>query len=156
GPYAYFQSFVKGGQYPHVRRQPREGGDAVTLIDGDREAEGRPYFALAGAQPSRDHRLIAYAFDGNGSEYYTIRVRDAHTLEDAPDEVPDAEGELVWSADGKSFYYTRLDENHRATSVWRHVLGTPASEDVCIFHEPDPGFFVHVGETHDRRYIVIG
>lgn len=156
GPFAYFHSFVTGGQYPRVQRQPREGGETVTLIDGDAEAKGRPYYALAQATPSRDHRLIAYAYDGNGSEYYTIKVRDAQSLTDLTDEVPDAEGEIVWGAGGASFLYTRLDDNHRATSVWRHKLGEPASQDQLVFHEPDPGYFVHVGETHDKRYAVIG
>ncbi len=156
GPYAYFHSFVTGGQYPHVRRQPRDGGPAVTLIDGDAEAKDRPYYALAQATPSRDHALMAYAYDGNGSEYYTIKVRETATLADLADEVPDAEGDVVWSADGRSFLYTKLDENHRATSVWRHVLGETASQDKLVFHEPDPGYFVHVGETHDKRYAVIG
>jgi oligopeptidase B len=157
GPYAYFQRYVTGGQYPRVCREPREGGgDPQVLIDGDAEAAGKPYFSLSQAEPSRDHRLLAYATDTNGSEYYTIRVRDTATMSDLADEVPDAEGELVWSPDGASIYYTRLDEHHRATSIWLHRLGTSASDDTLVFHEPDPGYFVHVGVTRDQRYVIIG
>jgi len=35
GPYAYYVSYVEGGQHPRYCRCLREGGEEKTLIDGD-------------------------------------------------------------------------------------------------------------------------
>ncbi len=151
GPHAYFMSFVTGGQHPRLCRQPRNGGLSEILLDGDALAAGKPYFSLGAAAWSDNHRLLAYAFDDKGSEFYTIHVRDLETGQDLPDTVPDMEGQPVWSADGRSFYYIRVDEHRRPSQVLRHRIGSPASEDEVIYREPDAGFFTRVGHSLDKR-----
>ena len=46
GPFEYFVSHVTGGQYPRLNRRPRGGGPEQVLIDGNKEAEGKPYWQL--------------------------------------------------------------------------------------------------------------
>ena len=75
GVYAYFSSYVTGGQHPRLCREPRAGGVVQVLLDGDALAAAKPYFSLGAAAWSHDHSLLAYAFDDKGSEFYTIRVR---------------------------------------------------------------------------------
>lgn len=156
GPYAYYSSYVTGGQHPRYCRRPRDGGPEQVLIDGNELAEGQAYFGLGGVAHSPGHDLVSWSADTKGSEYYTIRIRDAATLEELGDEILDTSGGMVWSADGQSLFYVRLDENHRPLRVYRHVLGTPASEDRLIYDEPDIGFYVGIAATQDHRYIVIG
>jgi oligopeptidase B len=146
---------VAGGQYPQFCRQPRAGGASEILLDGDRLAEGLPYFRFAGVYQSPDHRLVAYAADVNGSEYNTIRIRDLASGADLPDEITEAEGAAAWSACSKYLFYVRLDANHRPQRVYRHELGRPASEDELVYEESDSGFFVGLSETQNSRFILI-
>ena len=155
GPYAYFTSYVTGGQHPRLCREPRAGGESRILLDGDALAEGKPFFSLGAATWSRNHRLLAYAFDDKGSEFFKIKLRDLETSGDLPDEVPDMEGEPVWDAGGNSFYYTRVDEHRRPLKVLRHRVGTDTREDEFIYQEPDPGFFTRVGDSLDKRFLFI-
>ncbi|MGO9173319.1 MAG: S9 family peptidase [Rhodomicrobium sp.] len=155
GAYAYFTSYVVGGQHPRIERQPRDGGEATVLLDGDAMAAGRPFFQLGGAAWSHDHRLLAYAFDDKGSEFFKIKLRDLETGLDLADEVPDMEGQPVWNADGTAFYYTRVDEHRRPLQVLRHRVGTDAGKDELVYQEPDSGFFARVRESQDRRFVVI-
>jgi oligopeptidase B len=155
GAYAYFTSYVTGGQHPRLERQPREGGEAAVLLDGDAMAAGKPFFQLGAAAWSHDHRLLAYAFDDKGSEFFKIKVRDLETGQDLADEVPDMEGQPVWNADGTAFYYTRVDEHRRPLQVLRHRVGTDAGKDELVYQEPDAGFFTRVRESQDRRFVVI-
>ena len=37
----------------------------------------------------------------------------------------------------------------------RHVIGTPSSDDVLVYEETDPGFFVGIAKTESRRLILI-
>ncbi len=155
GPYAYFTSYKTGGQHPRLCREPRTGGESCILLDGDALAEGKPFFSLGAATWSHNHRLLAYAFDDKGSEFFKIKVRDLETGQDLLDEVPDMEGSPFWDIDGNSFYYTRVDEYRRPLQVLRHRVRTDASEDELIYQEPDAGFFTRVGDSLDRRFLFI-
>ncbi len=155
GPWSYFVSFVTGGQHPLFCREPRDGGEARVLLDCNKLAEGHAYFEVGGVAHSHDHRLLAYGVDDKGSEFHTLKLRDLERGEDLPDEVGETTGSGVWSASGEWLFYTRLDENHRPRRIFRHRVGTPASQDVQVYDEPDSGFYVSVGETSDRRYILL-
>ncbi|MBN8999615.1 MAG: S9 family peptidase, partial [Rhizobiales bacterium] len=155
GPYAYATRFLEGAQHPRIVRTPRDGGVETVLIDADALAQGHAYFDLGGADHSPDHRLIAWSFDDRGSESYTIRVREADTGIDLDDRIEGTTGGAVWAADGRTMFYTVLDDNHRPCRLYRHVVGTPQAEDVLVFEETDPGFFLGVGQTQSARYILV-
>lgn len=154
GPFAYFQRYEKGGNHAHYCRRPRNGGAEEVLLDGDREAQGHSFFKLKDARHSPDHRLLAWAADTKGSEYFTIRVRDLATGLDG-DSVPDTTGRAVWLGDGSGFLYVRVDDKHRDNRVFLHRLGTPVSADVLLHEETVPGFFVSIGETQDEAFALI-
>ncbi|MBJ6126233.1 S9 family peptidase [Microvirga splendida] len=155
GPYAYFTRYREGGQHPLVCRQPRDGGAETIMLDGDRQAEGHPFFDLGGADHSPDHRLLAWGADIKGSEYFTIRVRDLESGTDLPDEVAQTSGGAVWLNDSSGFYYVELDENHRPVRVKRHLLGTAPDRDQVVYEEKDPGFFVKLGTTQSDAFVLI-
>ncbi|MGD9669977.1 MAG: S9 family peptidase [Hyphomicrobiaceae bacterium] len=155
GPFEYYARYVVGGQYPLVCRRPRGGGDEQVLIDGNAEGSGKSYWGFAGSVQAADHRLLAYAADEKGSEFYTIRIRDMETGRDIPDVITDAGPGMVWSADCNMLFYVRCDENHRPRSVYRHLLGTAQSDDVLVYEEADTGFYVHISATQSERLILI-
>ncbi|HEY4203251.1 MAG TPA: S9 family peptidase [Devosiaceae bacterium] len=155
GPWAYNSRMLEGKQYPLIVRTPREGGDEQILLDCNVEAEGVEYFGFGGASHDPTHRLMTWAADRQGSEYYTIVVRDLETGKEIADRIENSAGDGVWSSDSKSFYYTELDDNHRPFRVRQHVLGTPQADDSIVFEEADPGFFVGVDKTLSEKFIVI-
>jgi oligopeptidase B len=155
GPYEYFTSYVTGGQYPLLNRRPRGGGAEQVLIDGNKEAEGKPYWQIGAAAHSPDHRYLAYAVDDKGSELFTIRIRDLETGQDLPDAIPDTRSSIVWARDSRTLFYVRLDDNHRPLFVYRHRLGMPAEQDTLVYAEKDIGFYVGVGQTQSGKYIIV-
>ena len=68
-----------GGQHPLYCRRPRDGGEEQILLDGNALAKPHAYFRIAGVSHSPDHRLIAYAVDTKGSEFYTVNIIEAAT-----------------------------------------------------------------------------
>jgi oligopeptidase B len=156
GPYAYFISYAAGAQYPAYERLSRDLSSEVSvLIDGNREAGDKTFFRLGGVARSPNHAQLAWSFDDKGSEFYRIHVRDLASGRDLADEVNHTAGGAVWAADGKSFFYTLLDDNHRPLRVLRHIVGAPASSDLVVYDEPDHGFFVGAGKTLSDRFIII-
>jgi oligopeptidase B len=154
GPWDYFVRYVEGGEHPVFCRQPRGGGETQRLIDGNALAAGKPFFQLGGVDHSPDHSLVAYGTDDKGSEFYTVQLRDVASGTDLPDAITDTSGGVEW-ADARRFYYVRLDENHRPLRVFRHVLSTPAEADTLVYEEHDEGFYVGVGSSQSRRFIII-
>jgi oligopeptidase B len=155
GPFAYLRKFREGGQHEMFGRCPRDGGEIEVVLDGDALAADHGYFRFGGARHSPDHKLEAWSADTKGSEYFTIRVRDWATRLDHEDLVEQTDGAVVWSSDCKSFFYVKLDDNHRPMQVWRHCLGTPQANDMLVYQEHDAGWFTHIHESTSGRFCVI-
>ncbi len=156
GPFAYSWKFREGGQHELIGRAPRDGGDFHSVLDGDALAKASDYFKFGGRRHSPDHRLEAWSADLRGSEYFTIRVRRWDDGVDLPDLLTETVGSVVWGRDSSFFYYVRIDENHRPLQVFRHRLGTPQSNDVLVYEEPDTGWFTRIEESASGRFCIIG
>ncbi|MCO5731914.1 S9 family peptidase [Rhizobium sp. SSA_523] len=155
GAFAYGTLYVTGGEQAHYFRTPRDGGARELLLDGDKQAEGKDYFRLSGLDHCSDHTRGIWGYDDKGSEYYTLRVREFSTGSDLPDRVENTAGGGVWAPDGKSFFYTLQDDNHRPSKVFHHILGQPQSADRLVYEESDPGFFMGVGGSLLDDFIFI-
>ena len=155
GPFAYFTRHREGGEYPLICREPRAGGEAAILLDGDKEGEGRAYFDLQDAAHSPDHKLLAWSADVAGSELYTIRVRDLESGRDLSDELRATSGEVVWCTDSATFYYVEVDENHRPSRVRRHCLGQAQAVDELIYEESEVGWFIDIDQTTSGAFVTL-
>ncbi|MDB5590700.1 S9 family peptidase [Enterovirga sp.] len=156
GPWEYLTRHRENGQHEIVCRMARGGGTEEILLDGDLEARNFSYFELSGIAHSPDHTLLAWSADRSGAELYTVRLRDLGTGRDLEDEVRATSGDIVWSADSRSFYYVEVDENHRPVRVRRHRIGEPAETDAVIYEEPETGWFVTIDQTSSHRFLVVG
>jgi len=170
GGWWYYARTVEGKQYAvHCRRavRPDDAGPPVSedgsplegeqvLLDGNELAGESPFFAMGAVNVSPDGNLLAYSTDLAGNERYTMRFKDLRTGETAPDEIPDTYYGSAWSADASVLFYITVDDAWRPYRVWRHIIGTPASEDVIVFEENDEKFGVGVGLSRSERYLMIG
>ncbi|WP_339832264.1 S9 family peptidase [uncultured Parvibaculum sp.] len=156
GAFAYYTRFEEGAQHPIFCRRPRdaESGEEIVL-DANKEAEDTDYFRIGDVDHDPTQRLAAWSADRIGSEYFTVRLRDVASGKDLDDEVPDTSPGIAWDAAGESFLYTQVDDEHRPLKVFRHVVGTPASDDTLVYEEKDEGFFVGVGKVQSGRWLVI-
>ena len=142
GPWAYYSRYRPGGQHRIYCRKPREGGRETVLIDGDARAGGKAFFHLAAARHSPDHTKFAWSSDDLGSEILAIAIRDLERETDLVDRVVGATGEVVWTRDSQAFLYVEQDESHRPCRIMLHRLGTAQTDDVEVFVENDPAWFI--------------
>jgi len=154
GPFAYFTAMEENKQYPLLMRTARQAKDETLLLDCNIEA-GNGYFGFGGATHDPSHRYLAWSADRNGSEYFTIRVRDLETGKELADVMENTGGGAVWSQDSSGLYYVEQDENHRPFRVRLHRMGTAQSDDLIVYEEKDAGFFVGVGKTLSGKYILV-
>ncbi len=154
GEWAYYVRYVEGGEHPLYCRTPRDDHAEALLLDGNREAEGEAYFSIGDCEHSPDHRRLAYTLDTKGSERYRIFVRDIESGAVIDGPIDDAHGDVIWAADGETLFYTVIDENHRPYQVRRHRVGASGADPV-VYEEADPGFFIRLGESEGRRFVMI-
>jgi oligopeptidase B len=145
---------VEGLDYEiYCRRKSSMDAPEQVLLDGNVLAKGHDYFDLGYVERSPDENLLAYAADFDGSELYELRFRDL-TGGDLPDVVQGVYYGAAWSADSRTFFYTRPDAAMRPFQVWRHTLGTPAAQDALVFQEDDEKFELSVELSKSERYIL--
>jgi oligopeptidase B len=169
GNWWYYARTMAGKQYAvHCRREVRPGdssppmtldgapldGEEV-LLDGNELAGDGEFFSLGMLATSPDGRLLAYSTDFAGSERFTVRIKDLATGTVLPDEIPDTFYGCAWSLDGSALFYLTVDDAWRPYRVSRHLVGSPAADDVIVFEEPDERFWVGVGLTRSERYVQI-
>lgn len=169
GAHWYYTRTVEGQQYGvQCRRAVHDGDtdppvsddgtpltDEEVLLDGNLLAEGHDFFALGAFDVSPDGRWLAYSTDFSGDERFTLRVKNLTTGELLPDEVPGTFYGTAWSADASVLFYVTVDDAWRPNRVWRHTLGTPASEDVVVHQEDDERFWVGVELTRSEKFVLI-
>ena len=156
GGYFYQWRFEAGAQYPTWLRWPVDDPAAVeTILDEPALAAGHEYFALGSMSVSHDGRYLAYSTDVNGSERYTMRVKDLRDGRVLAEEIENTHGDAVWAADNRTFFYLVMNEQWRSHQVRRHVVGEAVQDDRVVYTERDSGFWVGLGEASSQRYVVI-
>ncbi|MFT4214315.1 MAG: S9 family peptidase [Microbacterium sp.] len=170
GGWWYYGRTVEGKQYGIHCRAPLASPDDWTpptlqpgvdvpgetiLLDGNTEAEGHEFFSLGSFDVSVDGARLLYGVDVEGDERYTLRIRDLVTGANLPDVIEGTSAGACFSPDGRHVVYTTVDDAWRPDTVWLHVVGTNASDDIRLFHEPDERYWVGAGFTRSERYLVI-
>ena len=171
GDWLYWVEYAEGGQYKTWWRRPTgapgDGSANQLILDEPTLAEGKDYFSLGCVSVSSSGRVMAYSVDETGGERYTIRFKRlddgtelADSVENAAgkwgeDEVEGTIGNIVWNADETAVLYTESDANWRQRTIKLHRIGTAASEDVTIYHEPDEGFSCGVALGAQEQWIII-
>jgi oligopeptidase B len=156
GPWEYYRRYETGAQYPIYARKPRgaEGPEEI-LINVAAMAEGKAFFRVVSAQHSPDHKLYAYAVDEQGSEIYTVHVKDLANGETLTGPIQNSSyGDFVFSPDSAYIFWTFRDDNGRPAKIYRRPAR--GGEDTLIYDEPDEGFFIGVDVSESREFILIG
>ncbi|MEY2444999.1 MAG: oligopeptidase [Ilumatobacteraceae bacterium] len=157
GPWWYTSRTEEGRDYPiHCRGRSAADATSDVLLDENLEAEGKDFFSVDAFDVSRDHQLLAWSADIEGSEKYTLRVRDLATGLDTADVVNGvAWSGTAWSRDNGSLFYVTANEAMRPYRVWRHELGTEQADDTMVFEEADERFYVYVELSRSGDWITI-
>lgn len=169
GQWWYFSRTEEGKSYPTMCRIPVDhdapwtppeivpgepaDGEQV-MLDCNALAKGEEFFSLGAASLTVDGTLLAYSTDTVGDERFTLRIKDLSSGELLEDVLEGVAYGATWVGDDHLFYQ-RVDDAWRPHEVWRHRVGTPESEDVCVFREDDEAHWTGVGVTRSERFLLV-
>jgi prolyl oligopeptidase len=161
---SYGSLVEQGGMlFAQERKPPREQPVLVVLPSADAPGAARTILdpaaldATGGTSmdwfvPSPDGKRVAISLSRGGTEVGAVHVFDSQSGRELPGApVPrvnsgTAGGSLAWAADGGSFWYTRHPDPAEVKDedvgffqvVYRHVVGTPATQDTPSLTEGLP------------------
>ncbi len=151
----YYTRLKKGKQYP-IECRKKIGGREEVLLDQNELAKGKKYCGVSTFETNSEENLLAYGADFDGSERFTIYFKDLKTKKILKEKITNSSGNFVFSQDGESLFYVRLDESLRPHQVYRHKLGTSSEQDELVFHEKDSKYFLSLSKSATENFIFIG
>jgi oligopeptidase B len=154
--YYYYRRYEKGNEYPlYCRRKETMASPEEIMLDVNTMAKGQNYFHVTGPGVSPDNTMLAYGVDTVSRRKYTIHFKNLVSGEIIPGEIPNTTGTAVWANDNQTLFYTTKDESLRPYKIFKHVLGTPLSDDKEVYHETDETFTTYVYKTRSKKYLII-
>jgi len=151
----YYSRTEKGKQYPFFCRKHRslEGKEEI-LLDKNKLAKGHSFFSTGILTISPDHQFLAFSTDTDGSETYTLQIKDLRTGRLFSERIANV-ASAVWANDNQTLFYTIVDETKRPYKVLRHKLGESSAHDVEVYHEKVPGFDVHLYRAKSGDFLFL-
>ncbi|PCH92768.1 MAG: S9 family peptidase [Bacteroidetes bacterium] len=163
GEYYYF--YKNDGiqnQYVLYRQKGLYGAPKVFLDPNKLSDDGT--VALTNFSISNDSKYAVYGISRGGSDWNEFYVLDVATGDKMMDHIKWVKfSGASWKGDG--FYYSRYDEPAKGAElssknefhkVYYHKLGTPQSEDILTFSNPDqPLRNYYAMVTRDERFLII-
>ncbi|WP_430927615.1 S9 family peptidase [Polaribacter marinivivus] len=156
--YFYITRYEKGKQYPiYSRKKEHLEAEEQIMFDVNQMSKGYEYYKLGGLNISPNNKLAVFATDTVSRRQYFLRIKNLETGEIYKDIIDNTTGGSVWANDNKTIFYTKKNPvTLRSEKIYRHVLGTPTSEDVEVYHEKDETFGTYVTISKSKKYIIIG
>ncbi len=153
--YWYYTKFEEGKEYPiYCRKKSSLDNEEIILLDVNEWAKGHDYYQAGGIKISPDNKLMAFAEDTVSRRIYTIRIKNLETGEILPDVLKNTTGGVAWANDNKTLFYTTKNKmTLLSEKIYRHQLGV--EEDVMIYHEKDPSYYIGVYKSKSNDYVVI-
>ena len=155
--YYYYYRFEEGKEYPiHCRKQSSLEAPEQILIDVNELAKDQSYCHVTGLDVSPDNNWLVFGIDTVSRRLYTLKIKNLQTGEMLDEEINNAQGTTAWANDNKTLFYTvKNSETLRDEWIRKHVIGTPVSTDIEIFHEDNEAFYTSVHKTKSEKYIMI-
>ena len=161
GPFFYYSRMAKGLQYRiHARKRAASRAELDTapeevLLDLNGLA-GEGFYNVTVLRLNPDHSRLAYLENRDGTDRYTLRVKDLATGELFEDEIPNVflQGSLEWDATGDYLFYVTVDETQRPYRLWRHRLGERGG-DALLSQEDDVTFSYSLGKSRSGRHLFL-
>lgn len=153
--YYYYYRTEPGKQYRiYCRKRLFLTANEEIILDANELAKGLDYFELGALRISPNHRYLAYEADTNGSENYTLYIKDLNTGALLPEKIPETYTYIEWSNDNEYLFYTVIDSTNRPFKALRHKIGTDPKNDSVVYNEPDEAYYLSLSKTKDKYYIL--
>ena len=155
GSYLYYERREEGKDYKLICRKKNDlDAPEEILLDVNTLAEGSDYYDLGQYVVSPNHLLLAYLYDNNGSERYSLKIKDLSKKTHLKENIKNV-GSIAWATDNQTVFYTTKDSSFRSDKLYRHQLETSSENDPLIYNEKNDSYYLYPFLSKDEKYVFI-
>ncbi len=162
GPYFYYSRINPGHQYrTYYRRRAAhraalESAPEEVILDVNSLMGDGDFLSVTTVLASPDHRRLAYLENHDGTDRYTLSIKDLDTgaFIDAPIQNVFIGGSVAWDKTGQYVFYVTVDESQRPYQLWRHRLGSGES-DALLYQEDDITFTLGLETSRSGDFLFL-
>lgn len=160
GPYFYYARTEANKQYPiycRKRANSRKELDSQpeeVIVDFNHIADGKAFFSVSQIKISPDHNKLAYLQNENGTDYYTLYVKDIVSEKDLIEPIENIyiQNSLEWDESGQYLFYVTANTQQRPNQIHRFSLSRQSS--VLTYEEADESYFIYLNKTQSGKFII--
>lgn len=154
--YTVWSETAANADYPVWWRHPNGRPEAAeAFLDLEARAAAHDFLELGDMALSPDEAWLAWTEDTRGDETYTLYLKRLPDGEPAV-LLEEIGPEIGWAEDNATLLFTRFDATQRPESVWRlPVAEGRAGEPALILRETDPEFWLGLGKTRSREWLIL-
>lgn len=152
GYYYYSKSYKNKDYSLHYRKKDIPDAREELVMDENKYARGKDYFALGAYSISPDSRFLAYSVDYFGNEIYSLYIKDlgsGRTREIKISGISD----FLWQADSRNAIITMQNDRLQSDTCYR--LDTHTGAKSLLLSETDPAYDLGMYYNCDKSYIIL-
>lgn len=162
GTYYYYTRMEKELQYPVYARKQASNRDELAsaneevILDLNQMASDGEYLSVTVQRVSPDQTRLAYLENRDGTDRYTVQVKDLTTGSILSDSIPDVFifDSLEWDGTGNYLFYVTVDDTQRPYQLWRHQVGQ-TGPDTLLYEEKDTTFTLGLGKSRSGKFLFL-
>lgn len=162
GPYFYYSRMDADHDYPVLcrkRAQTRQTMVDATeeiLMDFNQRAQDIPFYSVTITSVSPDHTKLAFLENHDGTDRYTLKIRDLLTGIEMPIAVENVflHDSLAWGPSSADLYLVTVDDTQRPHQVWYYKLDSTEAP-LLLFTENDSTAGVALAKSQSGRFVFI-
>lgn len=152
--YLYFYRYGRDDEHPTYFRKKKDSDKEQLLLDVNKMADGKEFFAAGGIQPSPTHRLFSYYENTDGSDRNTVKFKKSDSGDYLPDSLVNVTS-LVWLDDQTLLYTAPEKKTLRSYQVYKHHLLQSQAEDELIYEESDKRFSISLDLSKSKEFVFL-
>lgn len=151
--YLYYSRSYKNKAYPvHYRKATSPNAKEQVLMDENKLARGKKYFALGIFAISPDASKLAYSVDYHGDEIYELYIKDIKTNKAFNTGISGI-SDYIWQEDNRHAIITMQNDRLQVDSCYR--LDTYTRKQIPLYNESDPAFDLGLYHSSNDTYIIL-
>ena len=154
GEWFYYKKWKKEQAYPYYIRRKKNSQKEELLLDVNALSKGKDYFAVTSVRISPNHKILAYALDDQGREFYNIYFKDLNTGNLLPHFIPKTTNNFVWANDNQSLFYIQQDEKTLRNSK-AYLFNLKTGKKELLYTEEDEQFSIYFNKSLCDTFIFL-
>lgn len=150
----YYHRTIEGQEYPvYCRRKGSMESPEEVIVDLNALSVGKKYLSMSTLAISPDGTRAACCLDTEGNERCGLFVDTIPCSFPEKSLLATDVSEAVWGEDGKTLFYTILDDINRPYRLMARTLGETG--ETMLYEEKDKGWYISIEKSRSRKYLFL-